>query len=148
MQDLFGKRYIALFGAMLLCIGCLVVGTAHKFGQAVAGMAIAGAGAGIGELTGLAGYVLFFTFLVPLGNDLMTIQIGGDGACQVPRILARCVDCICLPIHPLRDVLTAPEHALDMALGTLDLTHLQQRHGFGAPFHIFPAGPRPSRWFQ
>jgi MFS family permease len=55
LQDLFGKRYIALFGAMLLCLGCVVVGTAHHFGQAVAGMAIAGAGAGIGELTGLAG---------------------------------------------------------------------------------------------
>ena len=42
---------------MLLCVGCVVVGTAHHFGQAVAGMSIAGAGAGIGELTGLAGYV-------------------------------------------------------------------------------------------
>jgi MFS family permease len=55
MQDLSGKRYIALFGAMLLCLGCVVLGTAHHFGQAVAGMAIAGAGAGIGELTGPAG---------------------------------------------------------------------------------------------
>lgn len=58
LQDMFGKRYIALFGALLLCVGCAVLGTAHKFGQAVAGMAIAGAGAGIGELTGLAGYAL------------------------------------------------------------------------------------------
>lgn len=57
LQDLFGKRYIALFGAMLLCLGCVVLGTAHTFGQAVSGMSIAGAGAGIGELTGLAGYV-------------------------------------------------------------------------------------------
>lgn len=48
-------RYIALFGAMLLCIGCVVLGTAHQLGQALAGMALAGAGAGIGELTGLAG---------------------------------------------------------------------------------------------
>lgn len=48
-------RYIALFGAMLLCIGCIVLGTAHQLGQALAGMALAGAGAGIGELTGLAG---------------------------------------------------------------------------------------------
>jgi hypothetical protein len=47
---------------MLLCLGCVVVGTAHHFGQAVAGMAIAGAGAGIGELTGLAGLVKL-TFL-------------------------------------------------------------------------------------
>lgn len=44
LQDLFGKRYIALFGALLLCLGCVIVGTAHSFGQAVAGMSIAGAG--------------------------------------------------------------------------------------------------------
>jgi MFS family permease len=55
MQDLFGKRYISIFGAVLLCVGCVLVGTAHSFGQALAGMAIAGGGAGIGELTGLAG---------------------------------------------------------------------------------------------
>ncbi|KAF2211094.1 hypothetical protein CERZMDRAFT_43939 [Cercospora zeae-maydis SCOH1-5] len=55
LQDLFGKRYIALFGATLLCVGCIVLGTAHQLGQALAGMALAGAGAGIGELTGLAG---------------------------------------------------------------------------------------------
>ncbi|KAF2099119.1 MFS general substrate transporter [Rhizodiscina lignyota] len=42
-------------GAGLLCLGCLLLGTAHSFGQALAGMALAGAGAGIGELTGLAG---------------------------------------------------------------------------------------------
>ena len=54
---MFRKRYIALFGALLICLGCIILGTAHHFGQAVAGMAIAGAGAGTGELTGLAGYV-------------------------------------------------------------------------------------------
>ena len=55
MQDLFGKRYIALLGAVCLCIGCAVMGTAHTLGQALVGQAFAGAGAGIGELTGLAG---------------------------------------------------------------------------------------------
>lgn len=55
LQDLFGKRSIALLGAALLCIGCIVLGTAHHLGQALAGMAMAGAGAGVGELTGLAG---------------------------------------------------------------------------------------------
>ena len=55
LQDLFGKRYIALFGALLICVGIVLVGTAHGFAQGVAGMAMAGAGAGIGELTGLAG---------------------------------------------------------------------------------------------
>ena len=55
LQDLFGKRYIALFGATLICVGIIVLGTAHTFGAGVTGMALSGAGAGIGELTGLAG---------------------------------------------------------------------------------------------
>lgn len=54
-QDLFGKRYIALFGSALLCIGCIVLGTAKSFGAALVGEALAGAGAGMGEITGLAG---------------------------------------------------------------------------------------------
>jgi len=56
LQDLFGKRYIALFGSACICLGIILVGTAHSFGQALAGMAISGVGAAIGELTGLAGY--------------------------------------------------------------------------------------------
>ena len=55
LQDLFGKRYIAIFGATCLVIGCSVMGTAHSFTHAIVGQAFAGAGAGIGELTGLAG---------------------------------------------------------------------------------------------
>lgn len=57
MQDLLGKRYIALFGSLCICIGCVLMGTTHSFGQALAGMAISGMGAAIGELTGLAGHV-------------------------------------------------------------------------------------------
>ncbi len=56
MQDLFGKRYIAILGAILICVGIIVLGKANTFGQGVTGMALSGAGAGIGELTGLAGY--------------------------------------------------------------------------------------------
>jgi MFS family permease len=55
LQDLFGKRYIALLGGLCLCVGCIILGTAHTLGQALTGMALSGAGAGIGELTGLAG---------------------------------------------------------------------------------------------
>lgn len=55
LQDLFGKRYIALFGSLCICIGCALIGSAHTFGQALAGMAMSGVGAAIGELTGLAG---------------------------------------------------------------------------------------------
>jgi len=56
LQDLFGKRYIALIGSLLICVGIVLVGCAHGFNMGCAGMALAGAGAGIGELTGLAGY--------------------------------------------------------------------------------------------
>lgn len=55
LQDLFGKRYIALFGSLCICIGCILVATGHSFAQLLAGMAISGAGAATGELTGLAG---------------------------------------------------------------------------------------------
>jgi MFS family permease len=57
LQDLFGKRYIALFGSACICIGCVLVATGHSFGQMIVGMALSGVGAAIGELTGLAGYV-------------------------------------------------------------------------------------------
>lgn len=55
LQDLFGKRSIALFGSTCICIGCILVGTGHNFAQLLAGMAVSGVGAAIGELTGLAG---------------------------------------------------------------------------------------------
>ncbi|CAO2655668.1 Nn.00g044710.m01.CDS01 [Neocucurbitaria sp. VM-36] len=55
LQDLFGKRYIALFGSLCICLGCVLVATGHNFAQLLAGMAISGAGAAIGELSGLAG---------------------------------------------------------------------------------------------
>ncbi|KIV98796.1 uncharacterized protein PV09_09448 [Verruconis gallopava] len=55
LDDLVGKRYITLLGAVFICLGCVLVGTAHSFAQAIIGMGFAGAGAGIGELTGLAG---------------------------------------------------------------------------------------------
>lgn len=57
LQDLMGRRYITLMGCVLLILGIGLVGGAHGFNQACAGMALAGAGAGIGELTALAGYV-------------------------------------------------------------------------------------------
>jgi hypothetical protein len=41
----------------MLMIGMAVIGSAHSFGQAVAGMAIAGIGCGICEVNALAGYV-------------------------------------------------------------------------------------------
>lgn len=55
LQDLVGRREITLIGSVTICIGIALVASAHVFGQAVSGMAIAGAGAGICELTALAG---------------------------------------------------------------------------------------------
>ncbi len=40
---------------MSIMVGIIVTATAHSFAQAVAGMALAGGGAAIGELTALAG---------------------------------------------------------------------------------------------
>lgn len=54
LEDLFGRRYIAMAGAVLLIIGNIVTSTAHSMNTFIAGMAIAGAGAGINELTSLA----------------------------------------------------------------------------------------------
>ncbi|TLD26183.1 gb [Venturia nashicola] len=54
LSDLFGRRYVAIFGAFLLIIGNIVTSTAHTMNTFIAGMAIAGAGAGINELTSLA----------------------------------------------------------------------------------------------
>ncbi|KIY03036.1 uncharacterized protein Z520_01502 [Fonsecaea multimorphosa CBS 102226] len=55
LQDLLGRRIISLAGGVSLMMGCVILGTAHKFGQGVVGMAFSGAGAAIGELTALAG---------------------------------------------------------------------------------------------
>jgi MFS family permease len=57
LQDVLGRRNITLSGSLLLMIGCVLVATAHGFSQAVTGMVVAGVGAGIGELTALAGQV-------------------------------------------------------------------------------------------
>lgn len=55
LQDLFGRRNETLFGGMVLIVGTIVLATAKSFGAAVAGMALCGAGAAVGELTALAG---------------------------------------------------------------------------------------------
>lgn len=55
LQDLLGRRNITLFGSVIIMVGIALIGSAKNFGQAVAGMALSGAGAGICELTALAG---------------------------------------------------------------------------------------------
>ncbi|KAL4870445.1 hypothetical protein BDV12DRAFT_184457 [Aspergillus spectabilis] len=54
LSDLIGRRYVALIGATLVTIGMIVCSTAHTMNVFIAGMAIAGAGAGVCELTALA----------------------------------------------------------------------------------------------
>ncbi|OQV00814.1 hypothetical protein CLAIMM_06262 [Cladophialophora immunda] len=55
VTDLVGRRWIVLAGGVSIVVGSIVIATTHTFGQAVAGMAIAGAGGGICELSALAG---------------------------------------------------------------------------------------------
>lgn len=55
MSDLLGRRYVAIMGACLIIIGMIVCSTATKMNNFIGGMAIAGVGAGINELTALAG---------------------------------------------------------------------------------------------
>lgn len=54
MSDLLGRRYVALIGAGLLVISTVIATTAQSMNMFIAGMTIAGAGAGISELTALA----------------------------------------------------------------------------------------------
>ncbi|OJJ43101.1 hypothetical protein ASPZODRAFT_74978 [Penicilliopsis zonata CBS 506.65] len=54
VSDLIGRRYVAIIGASLICLGMIVCGTAHTMNVFIGGMAIAGAGAGVNELTALA----------------------------------------------------------------------------------------------
>ncbi|KAJ5595549.1 uncharacterized protein N7459_001757 [Penicillium hispanicum] len=54
LSDLIGRRYVAIIGASLICLGMIVSSTAHTMNIFIAGMAIAGAGAGVNELTALA----------------------------------------------------------------------------------------------
>jgi len=56
LQDLLGRRNITLAGSIVIIVGIALIGSAHSFPQALAGMAISGAGAGVCELTALAGY--------------------------------------------------------------------------------------------
>lgn len=56
LTDLVGRRWICIFGTVCLMIGSIVMATAHNLGTAVVAMAIGGIGAGICELTAVAGY--------------------------------------------------------------------------------------------
>ncbi|KAF2149491.1 MFS general substrate transporter [Myriangium duriaei CBS 260.36] len=54
LSDILGRRHVALIGGVLIIIGMIVASTAHEMNTFIGGMTIAGAGAGINELTALA----------------------------------------------------------------------------------------------
>ncbi|EEA26937.1 hypothetical protein TMatcc_004782 [Talaromyces marneffei ATCC 18224] len=54
LSDLLGRRYVAILGATLVCLGLIVSSTANTMNTFIGGMAISGAGAGINELTALS----------------------------------------------------------------------------------------------
>jgi MFS family permease len=56
LTDIFGRRNITLGGSVFIMVGLVLVATAHHFAQAIAGLTLSGAGAGVNELTALAGY--------------------------------------------------------------------------------------------
>ncbi|KEF63531.1 uncharacterized protein A1O9_01509 [Exophiala aquamarina CBS 119918] len=55
LQDLLGRRNITLVGSIMIMVGISLIGGARNFTMGVAGMTLSGAGAGICELTALAG---------------------------------------------------------------------------------------------
>lgn len=54
LSDLFGRRYVAIGGASFLILGMIVCSTAQTMNTFICGMALAGVGAGVNELTALA----------------------------------------------------------------------------------------------
>lgn len=55
ISDLLGRRYGALLATCMVCIGLIVVGTAHRMDVAIGGSAITGVGSGLAETIGTAG---------------------------------------------------------------------------------------------
>lgn len=57
ITDMLGRRWVCIFGIVLLLISSIVIATAHTLATAIVAMAIGGIGAGICELSAIAGYV-------------------------------------------------------------------------------------------
>lgn len=54
VSDLIGRRHACLLASAFVCIGCIVVGTAHRIDVAIGGSAITGVGSGLAETVGTA----------------------------------------------------------------------------------------------
>lgn len=55
LTDMLGRRWIAIFGSTFLVVASIVMAFTKTIGSAVTAQAIGGVGAGICELTALAG---------------------------------------------------------------------------------------------
>ena len=55
LTDLLGRRWVCVFGTVCLIVGSIVMATAKSLGTAIVAMTIGGIGAGICELTAIAG---------------------------------------------------------------------------------------------
>jgi MFS family permease len=55
ISDLTGRRHATLLASAFVCIGCVVVGTAHRMDVASGGSALTGIGSGLAETVGAAG---------------------------------------------------------------------------------------------
>ena len=119
MQDLIGRRYVAIVGGSSLCLGIILLASAKHFAQGVVGMGFAGAGAAVGELTALAGYFLPILVVSKLPAD--TTQSCRACACQETRRLSRSRYSLRLAVLPLPAVCSTAEYIPHLALGYLDL---------------------------
>ena len=54
VSDLVGRRYIAIAATVIIIVGMVVVGTAHRMAVAIIGMALGGMGGGIGGTVAVA----------------------------------------------------------------------------------------------
>jgi MFS family permease len=55
VTDLIGRRHAALLGPIIIIVGLIVIGTAHRIDVAIGGSALVGTGAGLAETIGVAG---------------------------------------------------------------------------------------------
>ncbi|OCK83985.1 MFS general substrate transporter [Lepidopterella palustris CBS 459.81] len=93
LQDLVGRRYIAIAGSLSLCVGLAIVGSANRFVQLICGCVVCGVGAGVTELTATAGLaevvsvrnrgltLSFLTaFILPFAPYVLYAQLLGEHA--------------------------------------------------------------------
>ena len=119
MQDLIGRRYVAIVGGGSLCLGIILLASAKHFAQGVVGMGFAGAGAAVGELTALAGFFSPVPLVSKLPAD--TTQSGRACACQETRRISRSRHRLHLAVLSLPAVRSVAEYIPHLALGHLDL---------------------------